>query len=520
MVLSLVLYFGLACDGVGDSATKDDPGETGEPTGDDSGDDSGGDSGESHSGDDSGDDSDTDLAPQRCTGFAPSPTPFTLPDVGASGAAFTGLRGDANCASLDPAYTLTNLLGDARPELVVTRDCRDASVGRDVWSVYLGAASGVGATPTAYTLPTLSSTSPGLPFPTDGEVEDCAGSGLPGYALAELHGDGRAELVLTVDCASELTGVSQWLVHAAESTGFAAVATPFSLPSAPVGDDPPWGRIEAGADCGDGVPGHALLDLSGDGAPDLVVTRACDDETVGQGRWDVYLGGAGGVETTATPWTLPELGEGATFTGLTGVASCRSGRGPSYALAHADGDGVLDLIVTEDCADATVGATIWRVYTGSATGGFSATGVDWALPEYAVGASAFLSFSARAACSFGDLPAYDADDLDHDGWIDLIVSEDCQAPEVGVTRWAVHRGGPDGFAKEATAWPLPGGYSVTDPPFVGRSGTADCASRDLPTWDLADLTGDGALDLVVMYDCEENEVGRSRWDVYAAVCEG
>ncbi|MCK6513461.1 VCBS repeat-containing protein [Myxococcota bacterium] len=518
MVLSLVLILGLACEGAGENPTKDDPVETGEPSGD-SGDDSGRDSGESHSGD-SGDDSDTDLAPQRCTGFAPSPTPLGLPEVGALGAAFTGLRGDANCASLDPAYTLMNLLGDGRPELVVTRDCRDASVGRDTWSVHLGSASGFGAAPTPYTLPSVSSSSPGLPFPTDEEAEDCDGSGLPGYALTELHGDGRAELVLTVDCADEATGASQWLVYAAESAGFAAAATPFTLPSAPVGDDPPWGRVEAGADCGDGVPGHALLDLSGDGAPDLVVTRACDDETVGQRRWDVYLGGSGGVSATATPWALPELGEGTTFTGLEGTAACRSGRGPSYALAHADGDGVLDLIVTEDCADAAVGTTIWRVYAGSATGGFAATGIDWALPEYAVGQPIFLAISAPAACSQGDLPAYDADDIDHDGWLDLIVSDDCQEPEVGVTRWAVHRGGPEGFAKEATAWPLPPGYSVTDAPFAGRSGTANCASRDLPTWALADLTHDGALDLVVMYDCEDDEVGRLRWDVYAAVCEG
>ena len=517
MVVSLLVFLGLACDGAGDRPAKDEPGETGEP---DSGDDSGRDSGESHSGDDSGDDSDTDLAPQRCTGFAQSPSAFVLPDVGATGTAFTGIRGDANCASLHPAYALANLLGDAWPELVVTRDCRDATVGRDVWSVYTGAASGFGAVATAYSLPGVTSSSAGLPFPSDGEAEDCDGSGLPGYALAELHGDGRAELVLTVDCADEATGASQWLVHSAEATGFSTAPTSFTLPSAPVGDDPPWGRIEAGADCGDGVPGHAMLDLSGDGAPDLVVTRACDDEAVGQRRWDVYLGGSSGVSTTPTPWALPDLGESTIFTGLAGVASCASGRGPSFGLAHADGDGVLDLIVTEDCADTTVGAGIWRVYTGSAGGGFSATGMDWALPEHEAGSPPFLALSAPAACSHGDLPAYDADDLDHDGWLDLIVSEDCQEPEVGVSRWAVHRGGPGGFANEATAWPLPPGYSVTDPPFVGRSGTADCASRDLPTWELADLTQDGALDLVVMYDCDDDEVGRVRWDIYAAVCEG
>ena len=234
MVVSLFVILGLACDGAGDRPTKDDPGETGEPDSDDSGRDSGESHSDDDSGDDSGDDSDTDLTPQRCTGFTPSPTAFVLPDVGATGSAFTGIRGDANCASLDPAYTLMNLLGDGRPELVVTRDCRDASVGRDTWSVHLGSASGFGAAPTPYTLPSVSSSSPGLPFPTDEEAEDCDGSGLPGYALTELHGDGRAELVLTVDCADEATGASQWLVYATESAGFAATATPFTLPSAPV----------------------------------------------------------------------------------------------------------------------------------------------------------------------------------------------------------------------------------------------------------------------------------------------
>src|SRR5262245_54095747 len=70
-------------------------------------------------------------------------------------------------------------------------------------------------------------------------------------------------------------------------TGFAATPTSFALP-------PGYGPLAfqstaRAASCGtNNVPGYALVDLTGHGKPDLVVTYSCSDATVGDSRWLIY----------------------------------------------------------------------------------------------------------------------------------------------------------------------------------------------------------------------------------------
>ena len=49
--------------------------------------------------------------------------------------------------------------------------------------------------------------------------------------------------------------------------------------------------VGAGSSCsgGAGRPGYALYDMNADQRPDLVVTRACEDDGVGSDHWRVHL---------------------------------------------------------------------------------------------------------------------------------------------------------------------------------------------------------------------------------------
>lgn len=51
----------------------------------------------------------------------------------------------------------------------------------------------------------------------------------------------------------------------------------------------PFSSLADSTSCiGSGFIRHAVLDVTGDTAPDLVILDRCDDEGVGTTRWDVY----------------------------------------------------------------------------------------------------------------------------------------------------------------------------------------------------------------------------------------
>jgi hypothetical protein len=380
------------------------------------------------------------------------------------------------------------------------------------------------------------------PFPRVGGDAQCSGTGYSDfdYALADLTGDGAPDLVVTNACdPGEGIGVDHWLVYAGGDDGFSGDAIAWTLPTSPASVMyEPFPRMGGDAQCSatgysDFV--YALADLTGDGAPDLVVTNACDPgEGIGVDHWLVYAGNGEGFTDDAIAWTLPTSPASVMyepFPRMGGDAQC-SGTGYSdfvYALADLTGDGASDLVVTNACDPGEgIGVDHWLVYPGGSDG-FADDAIAWTLPTSPVSVmyEPFPRMGGDAQCSgtgYSDF-AYALADLTGDGSSDLVITNACDPGEgIGVENWLVYAGGSDGFASVPFAWPLPmSPASVMYEPFPRMGGDAQCSGTGYSDFDyaLVDLGGDGAADLVVTNACDPGEgIGVEHWLVYAGGSDG
>ncbi|WP_044987016.1 hypothetical protein [Sorangium cellulosum] len=269
-----------------------------------------------------------------------------------------------------------------------------------------------------------------------------------------------------------------------------------------------FGTLAAARACGAaGLPSYTVLDATGDGTLDLVVTQLCGDATVGDTRWIVHAGGPDGFGQAAT-WNLPGGYLANSFGAASGEGVCGPAGLPSYATLDLTGDGRLDLVVTRLCGDATVGDTRWIVHAGGPDGfGPAAT---WALPPGYL-ANSFDRLTHEPVCGGGALPTFATTDISGDRRPDLVITSLCNDGTVGDRRWVVHLAGTGGFGA-ATSWTLPAGYAAAS--FSRLSGAPVCGGGALPTYITTDLTGDRRADLVVTERCDDGAVGDTRWVVH------
>jgi hypothetical protein len=264
-------------------------------------------------------------------------------------------------------------------------------------------------------------------------------------------------------------------------------------------------HLAGAAACGSAKPGYGLVDLDGDRLADLVVTDNCADPRVGRDRW-LWYRNDGAAFVDAGPWALPDYGPDA-FDQLASSGACEAAPlEPRFGLTDLDADGLVDLVVTDDCIDASVGRTHWRMHRNSGAG-FAAASTDWTLPDY--GPDAFEHLAGGGSCGKGLLrPAYGLTDLDGDGAGDLVVSDNCFDETVGRTRWLVHQNTGAGF-EGAADWGLP---DYGPAAFEHLAGAGACGEGLLrPGYALEDLDGDERPDLVVTKVCADGVVGRTRW---------
>jgi hypothetical protein len=124
------------------------------------------------------------------------------------------------------------------------------------------------------------------------------------------------------------------------------------------------------ADCnGDNVPYYSLIDLTGDGLPDLVVSYVCNDLMTGNDYWLVYANTGSGFATVPTQFALPpgySAGSGRYVYSdpQDSVADCNGDNVPYYSLIDLTTTGHLDLVVSYVCASSAVGNAYWLVYPG------------------------------------------------------------------------------------------------------------------------------------------------------------
>jgi hypothetical protein len=222
----------------------------------------------------------------------------------------------------------------------------------------------------------------------------------------------------------------------------------------------------------------SVLDLTGDGLPDLIQTghgNNADADVMGE-HWYVWPGTGAGFGARID-WVLPM--DHRDFAGIHAANSIQT-------VLDINGDGYPDLVFAMDTttndAFGPPGANYWEVFLSDGATGFEITPRQWSLPALANPTEVYEGTSHTVR------------DLDGDGRVELIetqVLNENFGAESGTPHWRVHAIDGDGFADSYTEWPLPASRS----PYTG-----DYLSWNLSDSVARDVTGDGLPDLVLPRD--------------------
>ena len=336
------------------------------------------------------------------SGFAPAPSPFTVP------APRCQTSFDAASKGGSVSFATMDLTGDGHADLVVFKDMCDATVGQTHWDVYPWGPSGFAPAPTAFT----------VPAPRCQTSFDAAGrDGSVTYSTMDLDGNGHPDLVVFKDMCDATVGQTHWDVYAWGASCFAPAPTPFTVPA-------PRCQVSFNAAAQDGSITYSTMDLTGDGHTDLVVFQDSCDKTVGQTHWDTYAWSASGFVAAPTSFTVPAARCQTDF-------NAASQDGPvTYAATGVTGDGHPDLVVVQDMCDATVGQTHWDVY-------------PWGASGFAPGPSPFTVPAPRCQTDFNAVAqeasvSYAAMGLASTCGPNLVVFQDQCDTTVGQSHWDVY----------------------------------------------------------------------------------
>jgi hypothetical protein len=365
-------------------------------------------------------------------------------------------------------------------------------------------------------------------------------AGSQTWALVDMNGDGRSDLVVAAQMqGGDLTcfspGLNQyWKVYFSNSSGFSTAAVNWNIPNG--------GRISGGKIYGfDNVAGTAspsdgagsqswaLMDVTGDNKPDLIITAQLQAGQVtcfspGSGQyWKVFVNVGNGFSNTAINWNLPNGGKlsgGTTFgyNAIGGTASSSDNTGgQTWSLADMDGDNKPDLVVTAQLQAGQVtcfspgSVQYWKIFTNTGNG-FNTTSANWNLPNGGKlsGGTTFgftgLGGSASSVDNTGS-QTWSVMDMDGDNKPDLVITAQLQAGAVSCFSpgssqyWKVYLNSGSGFIVNALNWNLPNGGSLSGGTTFGYNGAGGVANSSDNTgsqsWSLVDMDGDNKLDLVV-----------------------
>lgn len=283
--------------------------------------------------------------PNTGTGFG-AVTNWAVPKNGL-GDGFYALEGPGGLR----AWATIDINGDGRPDLIHSGDPTKGQQqvwdvnGSPYWKVYLNTGTEF-ANVTNWPVPPSGT--------TDGFYAPRVASGSRQWQLLDLNGDGKVELVQTADTTKgqqvwDAAGAPYWKVFPNTGVGFAA-ASNWSVP--PSGTDVGFFAVQANQS----YQRWSLIDLTGDGRPDLVQTG---DTTKTQQVWDpanpywkVFPNTGAGFGRVQT-WALPASG---IYDGFYATSESTSSR--YWTTLDLNGDGHPDLVQSGD-ANAT--AQIWDV---------------------------------------------------------------------------------------------------------------------------------------------------------------
>lgn len=231
-----------------------------------------------------------------------------------------------------------------------------------------------------------------------------------------------------------------------------------------------------------------LVDLDGDGRPELVVTSDANGKVLGGAaspHWNVYTNDGSALSTTPVPWPVPSD----RFSYL---------RVACAAMIDIDGDRLPDLVDFCEVGSgdpkpwgSAAGTPHWNVHKNLGNG-FAKTSTPYALPLQAPLVVASVATTVGTKQPFVSMDTWAAIDIDGDGKLELLAMQ----PK---TSWSIYRATAAGFTTPPTSFGVPSGGS--DPLNAYTFGRL---SGNL--WATMDVDGDQLLDFIVT----GNTVGSAR----------
>jgi len=283
-------------------------------------------------------------------------------------------------AASDPYGVATaDVNGDGKPDLLVADQCgSNTNCTSGAVSVLLSNGDGT--------------FQPASSFPSGGLYALWIASG-------DLNGDGKADIVVTNECASN-NDCSQGVVSVLLGNGDGTFQAPVTYSSNNNGQS------------------VLLADLNGDGKLDIILSSECSDNTCTSGAIQVLLGNGDGTFQTAVTYNSG------------GVFSLGA------AVGDTNGDGKLDIIVASEClSNPGCSNGVVSVLLGNGDGTFQP-----AVPYNSGGSNAR---SVQTA------------DINGDGKLDLVVENACSTGDCSTGAISVLLGNGDGTFQTATATTVP-----------------------------------------------------------------
>jgi hypothetical protein len=290
--------------------------------------------------------------------------------------------------------------------------------------------------------------------------------------LVDINGDGILDLIDSSDNSTNtvwLNGSQRyWKVYIGNGAGFDTEPIIWDIPNVAATNQE---ARSVGTDQFD------IIDMNGDGFVDMVDAVNNNDVIWGGNSsvyWRVYLGDGTGFDNISLSWELPVIDGGP------GTSSII--RATDRALSDMNGDGLLDLIDTQDLNTGIEWVNgdqhYWKVYLNTGTD-FSTTAIDWIIP------SGLLSEGEH--CTFYTYK-YAVMDMNGDGLVDIVDGGDGQSVWFDGVHpyWKVYLNTGSGFYTSYQSWIIP--YIEND--------LSDMWMANSYHYELIDMDGDGFTDLV------------------------